>query len=136
MQTVIIPSIQSHPIRKAQDLAQAAEMLAEAAEREGYRVVAVHPLFQYAGEEYSGHRVVTLELDAPKLDRAFLAAKPEAGLLLPLRATLFERGGVLWLGMLEVGVYRNFLGELPLEASRLLDWMEVTQEILFRALCD
>jgi len=38
--------------------------------------------------------------------------------------------------MLEVGVYRNFLGELPLEASRLVDWMEVTQEILFRALCD
>ncbi len=134
MQTINSPALRTQPIRKAQDLAQAAELLAEAAEREGYQVVAVHPLFQYAGEDYSGPRVVNLELDAPKLDRAFLAGKPEVGLLLPLRATLFEKGGVLWVAMLDVAVYRNFLGELPPEASRLLDWMEVTQEILFKAL--
>lgn len=134
MQTVNSPTPRTHPIRKAQNLAQAAELLAQAAEREGYRVAAVHPLFQYAGQDYSGPKVVTLELDAPKLDRAFLIAKPEVGLLLPLRATLFEKGGVLWVGMLEIAVYRNFLGELPPEASRLLDWMEVTQEILFTAL--
>jgi uncharacterized protein (DUF302 family) len=134
MQTANFPALRTHPIRKALDLAQAAELLAEAAEREGYRVVAVHPLFQYAGEDYSGPKVVTLELDAPKLDRALLNAKPEVGLLLPLRTTLFERGGVLWVAMLEVATYRNVLGELSPEGSRLLDWMEVTQEILFKAL--
>lgn len=134
MQTFPVSAIHTQPIRKAQDMAQAAELLAEAAEREGYRVTAVHPLFQYAGEDYSGPRVVTLEFDAPKLDRAFLVVKPEVGLLLPLRATLLEKGGVLWVAMLDVAVYRNFLGELPPEASRLLDWMEVTQEILFKAL--
>ncbi len=126
-------SIHTHPIHKAQDLPQAAELLAEAAEREGYRVIGVHPLFQYAGEEYSGPQVVTLELDAPKLDRAFLAARPEVGLLLPLRVTLFEKDGVLWVSMLSPLVYKNFLGE-PTPASRLLDWLEVTQEILLKAL--
>lgn len=127
-------SLLAQPIYKARDLPQAAELLAEAAEREGYRVVAVHPLFQYAGEEYDGPKVVTLELDAPKLDRAFLAVRPELGLLLPMRFTLFEKGGVLWVGLLDVAIYRNLLGELSPEATRLLDWMEVTQEILLKAL--
>lgn len=134
MQTVSFSAVLSQPIRKAQDLAQAAELLAQAAEREGYRVVAVHPLFQYAGEEYLGPRVVTLELDAPKLNRAFLADQPEIGLLLPLHVTLFEKEGVLWVAMLDMAVYRSFLGECSPQASRMLDWMEVTQEILFRAL--
>jgi uncharacterized protein (DUF302 family) len=134
MQLPIAFSPRAYPVYRAQDLPQAAQLLAEAAEREGYRVVAVHPLFQYAGEDYSGPKVVTLELDAPKLDRAFLSAKPEMGLWLPLRVTLFEKEGTLWVVMLGVAVFRKLLGELPTEGSRLLDWMEVTQEILLKAL--
>ncbi|WP_299431244.1 DUF302 domain-containing protein [uncultured Meiothermus sp.] len=134
MLTQPFPTIQTHPIQKAQDLAQAAQLLAEAAEREGYRVVAVHPLFQYAGEDYAGPRVVTLELDAPRLNQTFLTGKPETGLILPLRVTLFEKDGSLWVAMLDLAVYRSFLGETSPEASRMLDWMKVTQEILFRAL--
>lgn len=135
MSAVLSPSsTRTQPIRKAQDLAHAAELLAEAAEREGYRVVAVHPLFQYAGDDYTGPRVVTLELDAPKLNRVLLPLKPELGMYLPLRAMLFERGGMLYMSMLEVSAYRDLLGNLPPEPARLLDWMEVTQGILFRAL--
>lgn len=134
MQASLPFSIRTHPIYRAQDLPQAAELLAEAAEREGYRTVAVHPLFQYAGEGYDGPRVVTLELDAPRLDRTFLAVRPEMGLLLPLRITLFEKDGVLWMGLMDVATYRSLLGDPPPEASRLLDWMEVTQEILLKAL--
>jgi uncharacterized protein (DUF302 family) len=134
MQTVSPFAVLTQPIRKAQDLAQAAELLAQTAEREGYRIVAVHPLFQYAGEEYQGPRVVTLELDAPKLYQAFVTSKPEIGLVLPMRVTLFEKEGLLWVSMLDISVYRGFLGELSLEASRMLDWLEVTQEILLRAL--
>jgi len=134
MQLPIAFSPRAHPIFRAQDLPQAAQLLAEAAEREGYRVVAVHPLFQYAGEDYSGPKAVTLELDSAKLDRAFLSVKPEMGLWLPLRVTLFEKEGALWVVMLDAAVFRQLLGELPAEGSRLLDWMEVTQEILLKSL--
>ena len=134
MQTQYIPTLRTHPIRKAQDLAQAAELLAAAAEREGYRIAAVHPLFQYAGEGYNGPNVVTLELDAPKLNQGLLCIKPEIGLFLPIRITLFEKSGLLCVAVPEVNLYSRLLDEPSPEAQRVLDWMEVTQDILVRTL--
>lgn len=128
--------LRQQPVSKATDLAQAAELLAENAQREGYRVVGVHPLFQYAAEagDYQGSPAVVLELDAPRLSKALLEANPQLCLVLPLRMGLYSQNGRLFLCAAEPEALRTLLPEASPEAMRALDWLEVTQEILFNRL--
>lgn len=124
---------------RQRDLSEAAQLLAQRAEAEGYRVVAAHPLSQWVVEGGLETEVAALllELDAPKVTLALLERCPELAVWLPIRLLLFEQGGLIRLSLLEPSRYRELWREATTEdavLTRHLNWLEVTLDILLRSL--
>ncbi len=120
---------------RLQDLVQAAQLLAERAEGEGYRVVAAHPVSAWA--DSPSRAALLLELEAPKLTALLLEEHLEGLLGWPLRLLLWQEapGAPVRLLAPDPQAYPAWLFPNPPkgEARRHLDWLEVTLDILLRA---
>lgn len=132
--------IVSKLLHRPEGFVEAAEALAELATHEGYRVVGVHALTEALADTETAEAwpdvppALVLEIDHPDLVAAFLAHRPETAVHLPIRLLLVQEGRWIRLTTLDPTFYRDLFDAPNASLERRLSWLEVTLDVLMRAL--